>query len=97
MVLFQLLELAAELGNGLLPLDKGLVLQLDIKSRKPFPNGVRFTLVTAFRGLQEVFYLTGVNGFRIVVILLKRHVTAQREHGTHCRFDLMDRTPVILQ
>ena len=38
-----------------------------------------------------------LDGFRIVVVLLKGHVTAQREHGAHCRLDLMDRTTVVLQ
>ena len=97
LLLFQLLELAAELGNGLLPLDKGLVLQLDIKSRKPFPNGVRFTLVTAFRRLQKLFHLTGGNGLSIIIALLKCHIAAQREHTTDGRLDLMDRATVVLQ
>ena len=97
LLLLQLLELIAKPGNGFLPLDECFILQLDVKAAEPFTNGVSFALVTAFWGLQEVFYLTGVNGLRIVILLLKSHVAAQREHGTHCRFDLMDRTPVILQ
>ena len=57
LLLLQFLELIAKPGNGFLPLDECFILQLDVKAAEPFPDGMRFTLVTAFRGLQEVFYL----------------------------------------
>lgn len=72
---FQFIQPHADYGHGLVPVNKGCILQRDVKITEPFPDGMDFGFIAALNGLQQVFYLTAVQLFFAEVILAESDIT----------------------